>query len=63
LCLGESRSSEEAAVATTKVIAAKLRLNCGQRGKTTDLATGKRKQLTILNTMMKNGTHWDEKLA
>ena len=22
-----------------------------------------RKQLTILNTMMKNGTHWDEKLA
>jgi hypothetical protein len=21
------------------------------------------KQLTILNTMMKNGTHWDEKLA
>ena len=20
-------------------------------------------QLTILNTMMKNGTHWDEKLA
>jgi len=23
----------------------------------------KRQQLTILNTMMKNGTHWDEKLA
>ena len=22
-----------------------------------------RKQLTILNTMMKNGTHWNEKLA
>jgi transposase len=22
-----------------------------------------RKQLTILNTMMKNGTHWDKKLA
>jgi transposase len=22
-----------------------------------------RKQLTILNTMMKNSTHWDEKLA
>jgi len=22
-----------------------------------------RKQLTILNTMMKNGTHWEEKLA
>ena len=22
-----------------------------------------RKQLTILNTVMKNGTHWDEKLA
>jgi hypothetical protein len=22
-----------------------------------------RKQLTILNTMMKNGTHWDEELA
>ena len=22
-----------------------------------------RKQLTILNAMMKNGTHWDEKLA
>ena len=22
-----------------------------------------RKQLTVLNTMMKNGTHWDEKLA
>jgi transposase len=22
-----------------------------------------RKQLAILNTMMKNGTHWDEKLA
>jgi transposase len=21
------------------------------------------KQLVILNTMMKNGTHWDEKLA
>ncbi len=22
-----------------------------------------RKQLTVLNTIMKNGTHWDEKLA
>ena len=22
-----------------------------------------RKQLTILNTMMKNGTHWNDKLA
>jgi transposase len=22
-----------------------------------------RKQVTILNTMMKNGTHWNEKLA
>jgi hypothetical protein len=39
LCLGQSRSSEEAAVATTKEIAGKLRLNCGQRGKITDLAT------------------------
>jgi transposase len=24
---------------------------------------GMRKRLTILNTMMKNGTHWEEKLA
>ena len=27
------------------------------------LATCMRKQLTILNTMMKNGTHWNEKFA
>jgi transposase len=39
------------------------RLVAAGKPKKVALVACMRKQLTILNTMMKNGTHWDEKLA
>jgi transposase len=39
------------------------RLLAAGKPKKVALVACMRKQLTILNTMMKNGTHWEEKLA
>jgi transposase len=39
------------------------RLLAAGKPKKVALVACMRKQLTILNTMMKNGTHWSEKLA
>jgi hypothetical protein len=47
----------------TKIKAMYERLLAAGKPKKVALVACMRKQLTILNTMMKNGTHWDEKLA
>ena len=46
-----------------KIKAMYERLVAAGKPKKVALVACMRKQLTILNTMMKNGTHWDEKLA
>ena len=39
------------------------RLVAAGKAKKVAIVACKRKQLTVLNALMKNGTHWDEKLA
>ena len=46
-----------------KIKAMYERLVTAGKPKKVALVACMRKQLTILNTMMKNGTHWSEKLA
>ena len=46
-----------------KIKATYERLLAAGKPKKVALVACMRKQLTILNTMMKNGTHWNEKLA
>ena len=46
-----------------KIKATYQRLVAAGKPKKVALVACMRKQLVILNTMMKNGTHWDEKLA
>ena len=46
-----------------KIKAMYERLLAAGKPKKVSLVACMRKQLTILNTMMKNGTHWNEKLA
>jgi transposase len=46
-----------------KIKATYERLLLAGKPKKVALVACMRKQLTILNTMMKNGTHWDEKYA
>ena len=46
-----------------KIKATYERLLAAAKPKQVALVACMRKQLTILNTMMKNGTHWHEKLA
>jgi transposase len=46
-----------------KIKATYARLLAAGKPKKVALVACMRKQLTILNTMMKNGTHWNEKLA
>jgi transposase len=46
-----------------KIKAMYERLMAAGKPKKVALVTCMRKPLTILNSMMKSGTHWDEKLA
>ena len=46
-----------------KIKAMSVRLLLAGKPKKVAFVLCMRKQLTILNTMMKNGTHWDEKFA
>jgi len=58
-----SRGTQQVLTYDPKIKATYERLLGAGKPKKVALVACMRKQLTILNTMMKNGTHWTEKLA
>jgi transposase len=58
-----SRGTQQVLTYDPKIKATYERLLGAGKPKKVALVACMRKQLTILKTMMKNGTHWTEKLA